>query len=68
MGKQTGFMEIKRVSEPSLPVTERLSRRVLCLPNGTAVSPEDITKVTSLIRGIAKLGGKVRAALHEAKA
>jgi len=32
-----------------LPVTEALSERLICLPNGTAVSSEDVTKVTDLI-------------------
>ena len=33
-----------------LPVTERLSSTVLCLPTGTAVGPEEIDAVVSIIR------------------
>ena len=33
-----------------LPETERLSDRVICLPTGTAVYPEDIQKICHIIR------------------
>jgi dTDP-4-amino-4,6-dideoxygalactose transaminase len=33
-----------------LPNTERLAKQVLCLPTGTAVSPEDISKICQVIR------------------
>ena len=33
-----------------LPVTERLSERVLVLPTGTAVTPEDVAVICSIIR------------------
>ncbi len=33
-----------------LPETERLTRRVLCLPNGTAVGPEEIALICQLLR------------------
>jgi dTDP-4-amino-4,6-dideoxygalactose transaminase len=33
-----------------LPYTERLAKQVLCLPTGTAVRPEDISKICQVIR------------------
>jgi dTDP-4-amino-4,6-dideoxygalactose transaminase len=33
-----------------LPCTERLAKQVLCLPTGTAVGPEDISKICQIIR------------------
>jgi dTDP-4-amino-4,6-dideoxygalactose transaminase len=33
-----------------LPNTERLAKQVLCLPTGTAVGPEDISKICMVIR------------------
>lgn len=36
----------------SLPETERLSQRVLCLPTGTAVEPEQISLICEIIRTV----------------
>jgi dTDP-4-amino-4,6-dideoxygalactose transaminase len=33
-----------------LPETERMTRRVLCLPTGTSISEDDIAKICSIIR------------------
>ena len=37
-----------------LPQTERLSARLICLPNGESVTPEDIARVCQAIRGAVK--------------
>ena len=33
-----------------LPNTERITAKVLCLPNGTAVNSETVNKICSIIR------------------
>jgi dTDP-4-amino-4,6-dideoxygalactose transaminase len=46
-------MEPYRSFQPNagllLPVTERLTRRVFCLPTGTSISTEDITRICNLL-------------------
>jgi dTDP-4-amino-4,6-dideoxygalactose transaminase len=37
-----------------LPETEKMAERVICLPTGTAVRPEDIEKICRLIRLVVK--------------
>lgn len=39
-----------RIPDPSLPLTERLSARLLTLPGGAAVSMQEITQLCQLIR------------------
>jgi len=43
-----------------LPETEKLSERVLCLPTGTAVGPQDIEKICQIIRLTADSGEAIR--------
>lgn len=43
-----------------LPETERLTRRVLALPTGTAVGPEEIGTICRIIRLAMAHGGRVR--------
>lgn len=47
-----------------LPETERLSGRVLALPTGTAVGPEEVEKVCRIITGALSRAGLVREALR----
>lgn len=42
-----------------LPTTERLMRKVICLPTGISASEEDITKLCELIRFIASHGEEI---------
>lgn len=46
-----------------LPETERLVRRVMSLPTGTAIKPEDIRKICEIIRFVVSNGPKVREGL-----
>ena len=46
-----------------LPETERLTERVLCLPTGTAVGPEDIVKICDLIRLVVDHSALIRTKL-----
>jgi dTDP-4-amino-4,6-dideoxygalactose transaminase len=46
-----------------LPVTESLVKRVLALPTGTAVGPNEITKICQIIRLAVEHGDDVRARL-----
>ena len=47
----------------SLPVTDELSSRVLCLPTGTALSAGDIEQVCAIIRLAAKQAPQLKAPL-----
>ena len=42
-----------------LPETERLTERVLCLPTGTAVQPEDVKKICQIIRIVLENGAEL---------
>jgi len=44
-----------------LPETEKLLNRVLCLPTGTAVSPEDVSRICRIIGMVVAHGPDVRA-------
>jgi len=44
----------------TLPETEKLANRVLCLPTGTAVKPGDINKICQIIRFIATNGEEIK--------
>lgn len=48
-----------------LPVTERLVKQVFSLPNGTAVSDEDIDRVTELIRMVILNGSRIKTRLDQ---
>ncbi len=48
-----------------LPETEKLSERVLVLPTGTAISPEDIRKICQIIRLVTENGREARERLHK---
>jgi dTDP-4-amino-4,6-dideoxygalactose transaminase len=51
-----------------LPVTELLARRVLVLPTGTAVSPDEVSGVCEIVRLALAHGGEVRERLlHSAR-
>jgi dTDP-4-amino-4,6-dideoxygalactose transaminase len=43
-----------------LPNTECLAKRVLCLPTGTAVGPEDIAKICRIIRLVIGNSGRIK--------
>ncbi len=49
-----------------LPETERLSERVMCLPTGTAVRPEDVQKICHLVRLVVEHGAKISSKLSNA--
>lgn len=50
-----------------LPETERLVKRVLSLPTGTAVGPEEITKTCQIIRLVVENGHQIRERLARNK-
>jgi dTDP-4-amino-4,6-dideoxygalactose transaminase len=58
-------MEPYRTLSPDcvLPVTERLSERVLALPTGTAVGHRDVERVAAVIRAAVREAPRVKAAL-----
>lgn len=43
-----------------LPETERLSQRVLCLPTGTAVGPDQVALICEIIRTVVAQGAEAR--------
>ena len=51
-------------SDLSLPQTERISERVLSLPTGTSISPEDISTVCGIIRLVLNNGREVSTKLR----
>jgi dTDP-4-amino-4,6-dideoxygalactose transaminase len=61
-------MEPYRSEDPDaarrLPHTERLAARVLVLPTGTAVSPEDVETVCRIIRTAVTRGAEIRSRLR----
>ncbi|MCU1280852.1 MAG: dTDP-4-dehydro-6-deoxyglucose aminotransferase [bacterium] len=52
----------------SLPVTERLTARVLCLPNGTSVGVADVDKVAAVIRAAVARAAEIVATSRTATA
>lgn len=48
----------------SLPVTESLAERVLCLPTGTAVADPDISRICQVLRTAVKNAARVRSRLE----
>jgi len=51
-----------------LPETERVAERVLLLPTGTAVGPDDIRIIARVVRAASREAGRVRAALRGRRA
>lgn len=49
----------------SLPETERLSERILSLPNGTIIGPNDISRICQVIRFVTANGGEIARRLQE---
>ena len=48
-----------------LPETEKLTERVLVLPTGTAINPEDIRKICQIIQLVTENGREVRERIHK---
>ncbi len=48
-----------------LPITERVLDEVLTLPTGTAVTVQDVRRVSALLRALATCGPEVSRRLHE---
>lgn len=48
-----------------LPETEKLTERVLVLPTGTAINPEDIRKICQIIRLVTENGREARERIHK---
>lgn len=48
--RQPPYLERYPGAAARLPITERLSARVLALPTGTAVTPDDVAVICSIIR------------------
>lgn len=53
-----------RLTNLSLPETERISERVLSLPTGTSLSPADISTICEIIRIVVNNGREVAAKLR----
>jgi dTDP-4-amino-4,6-dideoxygalactose transaminase len=51
----------------TLPVTENLAERILCLPTGTAVSEADIERICEVLRLAVACAGQVRSRLESVK-
>jgi dTDP-4-amino-4,6-dideoxygalactose transaminase len=49
----------------SLPVTERLSERILSLPNGTAIGSDDISRICQVIRFVIANGREIAKCLQD---
>jgi dTDP-4-amino-4,6-dideoxygalactose transaminase len=56
------YVTLDLAARHRLPHTDRLSARVLALPTGTAVTPDDIGTITSLIRDAVAIAPEVMAA------
>jgi dTDP-4-amino-4,6-dideoxygalactose transaminase len=52
----------------ALPETERLTKRVLVMPTGTAVSSDDITRLCGIVAMIVRNGAEVRRKLEQRRA
>lgn len=50
-----------------LPETERLVKRVLSLPTGTAINPDNIRRICQIIRLVAANGKKIQARLQSTR-
>ncbi len=54
------YRSLPRYADLSLPNTERLTARVLCLPSGSAVTPGIISEICQIIRLVATHGREIR--------
>jgi dTDP-4-amino-4,6-dideoxygalactose transaminase len=56
-----------RYPDPShrLPNTQRLAQRVLALPTGSAVSPDDIVQIGEVIHTVVTYGAEIKAGLSK---
>ena len=50
-----------------LPETERLSQRVLCLPTGTGVEPQQVSLICEIIRTVVAQGAEARERISKQK-
>jgi len=57
------YRSLPRYADADLPETERLSDRVLCLPNGTDVTSEDAGRIADVLRGAVAHGAEISARL-----
>jgi dTDP-4-amino-4,6-dideoxyglucose len=48
---------------PDLPNTDRVAARVMALPTGDAVTPDDVSRVASILRAILDQGPAIRGRL-----
>jgi hypothetical protein len=48
-----------------LPVTEEVTQRVLSLPTGTAVGPEEVSLISQIIRTAVSYGAELSGQLTE---
>jgi len=53
-----------RVREQRLPVTDTVAARVLCLPTGTAIGPDEVGAICRVIRFVADRAPEVQARLR----
>lgn len=54
----------RRPEERRLPATDWLTRRVLCLPTGPSVDPDDVSRICELIRWTLARGAEIRGAFQ----
>jgi dTDP-4-amino-4,6-dideoxygalactose transaminase len=64
--RQEPYASDERVRQQRLPVTDAVAARVLCLPNGTAVGPEEVAAICRVIRFVAAKASGVQARLRGA--
>jgi dTDP-4-amino-4,6-dideoxygalactose transaminase len=64
--RQEPYASDEGVRQQRLPVTDAVAARVLCLPNGTAVGPEEVAAICRVIRFVAAKASEVQARLRDA--
>lgn len=64
--RQQPYASDERVRQQRLPVTDAVAARVLCLPSGTAVGPEEVAAICRVIRFVAAKASEVQARLRGA--
>jgi dTDP-4-amino-4,6-dideoxygalactose transaminase len=62
--RQEPYASDERVRQQHLPVTDAVAARVLCLPSGTAVGPEEVAAICRVIRFVAAKASEVQARLR----
>jgi dTDP-4-amino-4,6-dideoxygalactose transaminase len=62
--RQEPYRSERLPEERRLPATDRLARRVLCLPTGPSVDPEDVSRICELIRWTLARGAELRGLLE----